>query len=279
MKQKHTNIYVAVGVMLVLIWSLVPLYWVLMFSFKSDAALFGPVTFLPRISDLSLKSYMEVFTKYEFAHFFMNSIIISLGSVALALIVAIPGAYAFTRLDFPARNFLFYTVIISVFFPWIALIIPIYDIYQQIGLMNSYIGVIVAYTVVIMPLCLWLLRGFFTQSIDPDLEDAAMVDGCSLMGAFFRVILPLSMPALVAVATFTFLIAWNEFIWVFLLTSGEAKRTATVALHYMMGADIARDWNALLAALLLVTIPPVVFYGLLQRFITRAFITTGGTKG
>ena len=279
MKEKFKNIYVTIGIIIVLIWSVMPLYWVLMFSFKSDATLFDDVTFIPRLSDLSLQPYLSVFTEHAFGQFFINSIIISLGSVVLALVVGIPGAYAFTRLDFPGRNVLFYLVIVSVFFPWIALIIPIYSIYQQLGLMNTYLGVIIAYTVVIMPLCMWLLRGFFAQSIDPDLEDAAMVDGCSLMEAFFRVILPLSMPALTAVATFTFLVAWNEFIWVFLLTSGEAKRTATVALHYMMGTDVARDWNSLLAAMLLVTIPPVVFYGLLQRFITRAFITTGGTKG
>lgn len=279
MTKRSRTFYTTVGLILVLIWSISPLYWTIMHSFKSDEAIFGETTFLPRISDLTWKSYFDAFNDYPFARYFLNSAIISLGAVILSLFVAIPSAYSFTRLDFPGKNVLFYGVIISVFFPWIALIIPIYDIYTKVGLMDTYQGVIIIYTVVIMPLCLWLLRGFFSQSIDRDLEDAAMVDGCTQLGAFFRVILPLSMPAITAVATFTFLVAWNEFIWVFLLTSGEAKRTAVVGLHYMMGSDVARDWNALLAAMTMTTLPPVIFYAFLQRFITKAFITTGGSKG
>jgi multiple sugar transport system permease protein len=201
-----------------------------------------------------------------------------LGAVAVGMAVTIPGAYAFTRLRFPLKKPLFYYVILSLFFPWIVLIIPLYNIYTKLGMMNTFAGVIIAYTVVISPLCLWLLRGFFSTALDKDIEGAAMIDGCTLMGAFFRVILPLSMPAVVATATFTFLVAWNEFIWVFLLTSGEAKRTAVVGIHYLMGSDVARDYNALLAAVLMTSLPPVLFYSFLQGFLTKAFATAGGTK-
>lgn len=276
---RYRTPFIWLCLVLVLIWVLLPLYWTIIQSFKTDQALFGEPTFIPKPSELTLKSYFEIFRDYPFTRFFLNSFIISIGSVILSLGITTPGAYAVTRLDFPGRKFIFYALIISIFFPWIVLIIPLFQIFNDVGLYNTYIGVIVAYTVVISPVCLWLLNGFFRSSIDKDLEDAARIDGTSKLGAFFRIIIPLSMPAIIAVAVFTFLIAWNEFIWVFLLTSEEAKRTAVVGLHYMMGSDIARDWNALLAALFLTTLPPMLFYGFLQRFLSEAFATAGGKKG
>lgn len=279
-KAEKRKASVALGI--ALLWSLGPLYWVISIAFRTDESVFGgtgtKTSLIPRLTELTFQSFIDVFDRYPFGQYFMNSIIISLGAVLLAMIVTIPGAYAFTRLSFPAKKFLFYYVILSLFFPWIVLVIPLYNIYTSVGLMNTYIGVIIAYTVVIAPLCLWLLRGFFAQAIDKDIEGAALIDGCSLIGAFFRVILPLAMPAVVATATFTFLVAWNEFIWVFILTSGEAKRTAVVGIHYLMGADVARDHNALLAAVLMTSLPPVIFYSFLQGFLTKAFSSAGGTK-
>lgn len=266
-----------IGLAIVLLWSIGPLYWIVQASLRTDTALFNH-TLAPKPSEVTLQSFVDVFDYYPFGVYFRNSIIISLGAVAVGMAVTIPGAYAFTRLKFPLKKPLFYYVILSLFFPWIVLIIPLYNIYTKLGMMNTYAGVIIAYTVVISPLCLWLLRGFFATALDKDIEGAAMIDGCTLMGAFFRVILPLSMPAVVATATFTFLVAWNEFIWVFLLTSGEAKRTAVVGIHYLMGSDVARDYNALLAAVLMTSLPPVLFYSFLQGFLTKAFATAGGTK-
>lgn len=254
---------------LMILFALIPYYWVARTSFMTNFAAISPDSPLfPFLTeDFSIEAYVSIWNNYNFPLYFRNSIIVSVASTLLSLVLAIPGAYAFARLDFPGRKLLFYTAVFTIMFPWIVITIPVYEVFFSLGLLDTLTGIIIALSIFILPLCLWLLQGFFRQGIPPNIEEAAMVDGTTELGAFVRVVLPLTMPAIAATALFSFLNAWNNFLWVFILTSSENVRTATVAIHYILGSDVLREWNALMAAVVLLVLPPILFYGVAQRYV------------
>ena len=249
--------------------ALVPYYWTIRTSMISNmaASTINTPWFPWQDGAFTLRAFSAMWENYDFPVYFRNSIIVSISSTLLALVFAIPGAYAFARLDFPGRQLLFYTTVFTLMFPWIVLTVPVYGIFFELGLLNSYAGIIIALAIFIQPVCIWLLQGFFRQGIPPNIEEAALIDGTSELGAFFRVVLPLSMPAVAATALFAFLSAWNNFLWVFILTTDQQYRTATVAIYYVLASDVLREWNILMAAVVLLVLPPVVFYGLSNRYV------------
>lgn len=250
------------------LFALAPYYWVVRTSFLSDFAAINPETnYLPALKSLTLTAYEQIWERYNFITFFRNSIIVSVTATIISVFFSIPGAYAFARLDFPGRKVLFYTAVFTIMFPWIVITIPVYEVFFVLGLINTLTGVMIALSIFVLPQTIWLLQGFFRQGIPENIEEAALIDGHSELGAFLRIVLPLSAPAVGAAALFAFLTAWNNFLWVFVLTSDEEVRTATVALHYILGSDVLRQWNILMAAVVLLVAPPVVFYGLSQRYV------------
>lgn len=199
--------------------------------------------------------------------FYRNSVIIALGATIISLLISIPGAYAFARLDFPGRQLLFYTAVFTIMFPWIVITIPVYEVFFWLGLVNTMIGIIIAIAIFTLPQNIWLLQGFFRQGIPANIEEAALIDGNTEITAFLRIVLPLSAPAIGAAALFSFLIGWNNFLWVFILASDESNQTATVAIHFILGSDVLREWPALMAATVILIIPPILFYGFAQRYV------------
>jgi len=257
------------GLAVFFVWVALPYLWVFRTAVLTN---FGAVStdtpLIPFQSEyFTLSNFATVWEQYNFAHFFKNSAIVAFGCTFLSLILGIPAAYAFARLDFPGRKGLFYTMVVTIMFPWIVLTVPVYDIFNQLDLLNTMVGLIVALTIFVMPLVIWLLQGFFRQGIPEDIEEAALVDGTTELGAFFRVVLPLSMPAIASTALFAFLMAWNNFLWVFVLSSDESVRTATVAIHYMVGSDTFRDWAAMMTGVTMLVLPPLLFYTLSQRYV------------
>ncbi len=265
---RRSRLLLYIGLALFILWALTPYYWVLRTSFLTNFAAISPDTgFIPAMSELTLEPYAAIWDRYDFTTFFRNSIIVSLTATVISLFFSIPGAYAFARLDFPGRKILFYTAVFTIMFPWIVITIPVYEVFFILGLINTLIGIIIALSIFVLPQTIWLLQGFFRQGIPENIEEAALIDGHTERTAFLRVVLPLSAPAVGAAALFAFLTAWNNFLWVFVLTSDEDVRTATVAIHYILGSDVLRQWNILMAAVVLLVAPPVVFYGLSQRYV------------
>jgi multiple sugar transport system permease protein len=257
------------GIITLMFVALLPYYWVVRTSLlpnTATAALYSPWTPFEG-GLLTFEPYLTMWDNYAFPLFFRNSIVVSFSSTILALLFGIPGAYAFARLDFPGRQVLFYTVVFTIMFPWIVITVPVYGIFYDLGLLNSLSGVIIALAIFIQPVVIWLLQGFFRQGIPPNIEEAALIDGTTEIGAFIRVVLPLSTPAVAATALFAFLSAWNNFLWVFILTSDQQYRTATVAIYYVLASDVLREWNILMAAVVLLVLPPVIFYGLSNRYV------------
>jgi len=249
------------------IWALLPYYWVIRTSVLTNFAAIDPSTGYTPFAHFTLEPYFQIWNSFAMTTYFTNSIIVALAATVISLFFSIPGAYAFARLDFPGRKLLFYTAVFTIMFPWIVITIPVYNIFYTLGLINSLTGIIVALSIFVLPQTIWLLQGFFRQGIPPNIEEAALIDGHSEIGAFLRIVLPLSLPAVGAAALFSFLTAWNNFLWVFVLTSDKNVRTATVAIHYILGSDAFRQWNLLMAAAVLLVLPPVVFYALSQRFV------------
>jgi multiple sugar transport system permease protein len=265
------------GITAFALFAVVPYYWVIRTSVLSNlAAISRDTGFIPAFAELTLDAYSQIWNRFAFETYFRNSIIVSVAATLISLFFAIPGAYAFARLDFPGRQALFYTAVFTIMFPWIVLTIPVYEVFYFLKLVNTLPGIIIALSIFVLPQNIWLLQGFFRQGIPENIEEAALIDGHNELTAFLRVVLPLSLPAVAAAALFAFLTAWNNFLWVFVLTTDEATRTATVAIYYILGSDVLREWNVLMASLVLLVAPPVIFYGLSRRYVGAGL---GGTPG
>lgn len=266
---KRTRSLMYVGIGLFLLFALVPFLWVIRTSVLTNFAAIDPNTpILPVGGDfLSLDPYVTVWSGYDMTLFYRNSVIVALGATIISLIISIPGAYAFARLDFPGRQILFYTAVFTIMFPWIVITIPVYEVFFWLGLVDTLIGIVIALAIFTLPQNIWLLQGFFRQGIPPNIEEAALIDGNTEFSAFLRIVLPLSAPAIGAAALFSFLIGWNNFLWVFILASDESNQTATVAIHFILGSDVLREWNMLMAAVVILILPPIIFYGLSQRYV------------
>ena len=274
---KRNRALLYAGIAAFALFAIVPYYWVIRTSFLTNIAAISPDTgFIPALSKLTIESYTQIWDRFAFVTFFRNSIIVSVAATVISLFFAIPGAYAFARLDFPGRKVLFYTAVFTIMFPWIVLTIPVYEVFYFLDLVNTIVGVIIALSIFVLPQNIWLLQGFFRQGIPENIEEAALIDGHNELTAFLRIVLPLSLPAVAAAALFAFLTAWNNFLWVFVLTTDEEVRTATVAIYYILGSDVLREWNVLMASLVLLVAPPVIFYGLSRRYVGEGL---GGTPG
>jgi ABC-type glycerol-3-phosphate transport system permease component len=248
---------------------LIPYLWVIGSSFKTPGDIFAaPMTPLP--PDPTLRNWVEAWD--VLGSFVVNSIIMGVGTAVLSLIATIPAAYAFGRVDFPGRELLFYGTVTAMLFPFILLVIPITALWRDIGLWNTFPGIMIAHQIWVLPLSIWILRDFF-EELPVNLEEAAQVYGCTQFEAFYRVILPLAAPPVAAVGFLAFLHGWNEFLFTNLLASAQGPITATVklfaALHSGSGDQIR--YGLLMSMTLIVAIPPAAVYMYVRRYLSAAF--------
>lgn len=247
---------------------LIPLVYVGVTSLKSSEDIFRGSSWLPK--PVSLQSWVEALTSLNILRNMRNSLLSGLGAMILALIILVPGAYVFARKNFPGKEFLFYMVTATLLFPVILLVVPITEIMVNVGLFNTYPGLWLAFQTLIIPFGLWTMRGYFA-GLPMDLEEAAMVYGCTEFQAFYKVILPISMPAIIAVSFISFLIGWNDFEFSNMLVTTEGIKPATVALYTYTISGEQISWGPLMAMTILIGVPPMVLYMLAQRFIIKGF--------
>ena len=270
-KAKSLGVYCLI--MIVLIWALLPLYMTITTSFKYQRDAFSmPPKFLwfaPTVSN-----YLSLFQSMDFRKYYLNSVIVTFGSVILVLAVAIPAAYALVRYDFKGKEILGFFFLTTRVFPPIGLLIPFFVMWIKFGLIDTRMGLVLVYMQFNLALAIWMLRGFFSELPDV-LEEAAMIDGCSRFGAFMRVILPLAVPGLAATAILTAVFTWNEFLYAFALTGREA-RTVTVAIYNFIGYEEV-EWGRLQAAGTLVILPILIFALSVEKYLVRG-LTAGAVK-
>ena len=252
-----------------------PFYWMVNTSLKPASEIFlSPPTFIS--SNWSLDAYVTVLTQRPFARYFLNSLVVTLGTTLLSVTLAAFAAYGFTRF-FPrgATPFIVF-LLFTKMLPETLLIIPYFQLMSSLGLLNSYFALILAYSSFALPFSVWMLIGFF-RSIPRDIDEAAKIDGASYLQTFFLLILPLARPGLVAVALFTFLIAWNSYLWALVLTTDASMHVLSVGVANMVG-EYRVQWNELMAAAVIAAVPVMLLFSFLEKHLVNA-ITSGAVKG
>ncbi len=259
---------------------LFPFYMMLVTSFKTQIALLvNPLDFsIDFTQDLKslFKSYFVIFTSYNFGKYILTSTIVSLGTVFITLIFAIPAAYAIARLNFFGKTFMSTSILIIYMFPAIVLVIPLYTVFSQLGLRNSISGLLIVYTATTLPVAIYMLQGYF-KSIPKELEEAAILDKLSWFGIIIKIILPLSIPAISSVALYVFMIAWNEFLFSLMFLDNPNSFTLSRAIQYLSGdAETPRQY--LMAGSVIVTLPVLFIFVYFEKYLVSG-LTAGSVKG
>ncbi len=254
-----------------------PIYWMILTTVKSNGDLLSQnPTFWPKHFDFS--SYRTVIHDPDFLGSLRNTAIITIGSVLAGLLVGFLAAVAVARFRFRGRNPFIVAILIVQMVPLLTIAIPLYIVLNKAGLYDQYLGVILAYLVFTIPYVVWTLRSFIVN-IPVELDEAAMVDGCTRWGAFFRIILPLSLPGLVTTGVYAWIQAWNEFVLANTLISSNDKRTSMVWLEFYSSSPThGADYGSQMAGALLVSLPVIILFVVFQRRVASG-LTAGAVKG
>ncbi|MEZ4506293.1 MAG: carbohydrate ABC transporter permease [Thermomicrobiales bacterium] len=264
-------------VILILIYTIFPFLWAVLASVKPNADISAtPTRYLP--SELYWGNLDYVLHQRDFLYALRNSIIVSLSTVAIALIVGSLAAYALGRIKFRGRNATLYIILAMTMFPAIAILGSLFQMMRRFDLYNTIPGLVLTYMTFTLPFTVWVLANFF-KAMPGELEEAALVDGSTPFQAFYKVMLPLAMPGLVTTGLLAFIAAWNEFLFSLTFTNTYAARTVQPAIASFRGnTQFDEPWGSIMAAAVVVTVPLVVLVLIFQRKIL-AGLTAGAVKG
>lgn len=256
-----------------------PFYVMVMTSLKSQQSLLAnpldlSIDFSKSLTE-HLRSYIELFTEYRFGTFLLNSAVVSVATVIITLLFAIPGAYAVSRLRFPGKNVLSRSILLIYMVPAIVLVIPLYAVFSQLGLRNSLLGLIIVYPATTIPVAVYMFQGYF-RGLPYELEEAGLMDGLSRVGTIMKITLPLSLPAIASVSLYIFMIAWNEFLFAFMFLDDPAIFTLSRGVQSLNSSEIPRQH--LMAGAVIATVPVLVLFLWFEKFLV-AGLTAGSVKG
>jgi multiple sugar transport system permease protein len=254
---------------------LLPFYWMVISSFRPPEALFSSKPSLWP-SHLALEHYAHVLLRTSFVAQFKNSVIVAIGTTLVCILTGSFAGYSLSRFKFTGAFVVSMVIFLAMMFPATVVLIPLFLVFRTLKLLNTYWGLILAYATFALPFCTWMMKGFF-DSIPVELEEAAIVDGCSRAGAMFRVAFPLAAPGVAATAMFGFLLAWNEYLFALTFTTSEDMRTLPVGLTLFSG-EYYTNYGALMAASLMVCIPVLAFFLYANRYMIQG-LTAGAVKG
>ena len=259
---------------------LFPFYIMFVTSFKTQTALLiNPldlsIDFSKNIFEI-FKSYFVIFKTYDFGRYILTSSYVSIGTVLITLLFAIPAAYAVARLNFFGKTFLSTSILIIYMFPAIVLVIPLYTVFSQLGLRNSIGGLLIVYTATTLPVAIYMLQGYF-KSIPKEIEEAGLIDGQNWFGIIIKIIIPLSLPAIASVSLYVFMIAWNEFLFSLMFLDNPKTFTLSRAINHLTGdAETPRQY--LMAGSVIVTLPILLIFVYFEKYLVSG-LTAGSVKG
>jgi multiple sugar transport system permease protein len=265
---------VNIGIVFLGLFAILPLVWTFYTSLRTNVDI-NKFPAKISLSNLSLDAYFGVWRDTNFPMLIKNSLIVSTLTVIVSLSLGTLAGYALSRSKFRGRQGVLLVYLAIRLVPGVLLLIPLYLFMNKLGLLDSYIGLVLAYTTFTLPATIWLMKGFF-DSLPPDLENAARIDGCSRIGAMWRISIPLVLPGLAATGTLTAITAWNDVLFAMLLTSSDRTRTWPVGLREMIG-EFQLPWEALTATSILSLLPVVIGFALVGRKMV-AGITAGSLK-
>lgn len=255
--------------------SVFPIVWMAMVSFKTEAEIISSkVGLIPH--SFSFDNYVAAWTRSNFPSLIANSVVTTGMTVALCVLFGAPAAYAISRYKFEGRVSLMMFFLITRMLPTVAILIPLFIVLKNLGLLDSKIGLAIAYTSFLLPIFIWMMKGFF-DALPAELEEAARSDGMSRMRAMATIMLPLAAPGLAATCVFVAIGAWNEYLFALLMTTSANSRTWPVGLQLMIG-EFQLDWGTLAAGGILSILPVVVLFALVQRLLVKG-LTAGAVKG
>jgi multiple sugar transport system permease protein len=261
--------------LLITLFAIFPIVWALLTSLKREAAIITTVMqYIPR--EVTFENYVAIWTRSNFPTLLVNSMVVTAITVVVCAVVGTLASYAIARCQFRGRRELMLFYLVIRMFPAVMIIIPLFILMRNVGLLDSRVGLALAYTTFLLPVFIWMMKGFF-DAVPLELEDAARIDGCSRIGAMVRVILPLVVGGLVATVVFVAIGAWNEFLFALMMTTSTGSRTWPVGLQLMVG-EFQLPWGTLAAGGIISIVPVVLLFALVQRALVRG-LTAGAVKG
>lgn len=256
------------------VWSVFPVLWTFLSSLKPQSKIFS--TEIRFIDEPTLQNYTDLLSRGDFIRWGVNSVFIAAVTTIVGVFLASTCAYAISRFRFRGRSGALYLFLVAQMFPGVILLVPLYTLFTSLKLIDTPWGLILAYSTIAIPFCIMMLKGFF-DTIPYELEEAGRVDGLGIFGSFWRIVVPLSVPGLAVTAFYSFITAWNEFLFArSFLTSKEAL-TLPVGMATFID-PFNQPWGLLTAGSVLITIPVMVFFFLAQRYLISG-LATGGVKG
>jgi raffinose/stachyose/melibiose transport system permease protein len=273
--QKNTKIALWIFFLIVAALQLFPLIWMIDFSFASSTEFYSS-NILTWPETFQWQNYVNAWVDGKFLRYFFNSALVTSTTIVLTILLSLTLAYAFTRMTWKLRSFFFTIILLGIMIPIHATLLPNFAIFKQIGLTDSYLGLILPYTAVSVPLATFILTGFM-RSIPKAMEESAVMDGCSIYRTVFQIIAPLTKPALVTVIVMTFLNCWNEFIMASTFLSKDALKTLPFSVMNFAG-QYSSDYGSQFAVMVLTSIPAIIIYAIFNEQITKG-VTAGAVKG
>jgi len=264
---------IALGALALSIFALAPLLWALSTSLKPyDEAVSFPPRWIP--SQISLRNYGDVLFGSGMPRYFLNTVFVALGTILLTLIAAAHGGYAVARHEFYGKRVLLFIILATTMIPGIAILVPLYLVSVKVHLHNTFTALILVFAAWQTPATVWLLKGFF-EAVPRELEEAALLDGCTRLRAFYQITLPLAQPGMAAAAVLIFMFVWSDFLLPFTLVTGDQKRLVSVGLYNFITA-YGIEWPRLCAALILALLPVLLLFLCVQRRFISGLMSGAG---
>jgi ABC-type glycerol-3-phosphate transport system permease component len=253
---------------------LLPIIWLILSSFRSsDSIQSGRL--VPYPTELTGSNYLEAFRISNLTTFLANSFLIAISVMLLSVFIGSLGAYALSRFKLRGKNTFMMLALLPQFFPYVLILIPFYILMSNIGLVDTHLGLILTHTSITLPFALWMLTGYF-DAIPRDLDQAALIDGCSRMGVLFRIIYPIAIPGMVVAGFFAFVVSWGDYLFVSILSQSPETQTLPIGLQTFM-SSLQVKWGLITAGTVIAIVPTIVFFAIVQRRLV-AGLTAGAVK-
>lgn len=274
-KSINNAVFLYLPLLLFIIITLAPFYWILVTSLKTSTEVFAkPMTYWPK--ELTFENYTNLFQNLGFDTYFKNSLIVAVATTAVVSLLALIGGYAMSRYRFKGKGFVYVLLLFTQMFPAVVLMIPLFQTMNQLRLINTLTSLIITCSVTNLPFCLFMMMGYY-NSIPRSLEEAAQVDGCSLLGAVFRILLPTMRPSIVATGAYAFINSWNIFTYATAFITRKEKYTIPLALNFFQG-EFSTNYSGLAAGCVVALVPVLIIFVFIQKNLSGG-ATAGAVKG
>jgi multiple sugar transport system permease protein len=262
------------GLLITYVILLLPILWLVISSFRTNDSI-QTGRLLPTLSELTVRNYIEVFAINDVFVFLLNSAIIATSVMLLVVLFGSLAAYALSRFTLRGKNLLMLSALLPQFFPYVLILIPFYVLMSNFGLVDTHLGLVLTHASITLPFAVWMLTGYF-NAIPRELDQAALIDGCSRIGVLFRIIYPTALPGLVVAGFFAFVVSWGDYLFVSILSQSQSTQTLPIALQSFMNS-LQVKWGMITAGTVVAIVPTVAFFSLVQRRLVTG-LTAGAVK-